>query len=547
MRTSFSHNNKEYIRRTLLTLIKDGLETLPESDDQVRKLVDIFLHICETNYFYVHHARFHAQIEEMLVRRHKNDLEYFVKHWSTLVLLLAMIAISAGFEYMTDDGIKSIKELDEWLLDTSPGLKYYYAALQFAGFLIDQKSIESIQGLLLFGVFMTTNRLETFQMFDGGYIFMNLATEIAIANKLHLKQPFMECSEEDREVYKRLWWSCYTMERRFGVNLGKREIIDPGDITVDMPVDIPALKNRFGYSNCMSQHSMIQLNFIFRDIAELFYTKTRKNKLASVSIDPAAIKKLVEEVEKCKMNFPEYTEIENLDPKSAQFRAHVHLNLTYYLAKIYIGKPFLLYKVENYKRLAENGGDYESAFVDHLSSICIDAAFCSIELLSELDKHNKLGLFSCTDINFCNIALFTILVFLRIDGRSETTLLFLRKGLKILKTMSRGCSSAKLSLNKLKKLDNLVSDITELDEMEKDINIYNVFGIETAAKSFPTDTNNEGSLLEFGKERKAESGSQLGTYMTLEQDLLDGILDFWSAVVDGDIYEQLNLLDLINS
>ena len=34
---------------------------------------------------------------------------------------------------------------------------------------------------------MTTNKLENFQSIDGGYTFMNLALEIAIANKLHLK------------------------------------------------------------------------------------------------------------------------------------------------------------------------------------------------------------------------------------------------------------------------------------------------------------------------------------------------------------------------
>ena len=54
--------------------------------------------------------------------------------------------------------------------------------------LIDLKSVESIQCLLIFGVFMTTNKLENFQSIDGGYTFMNLALEIAIANKLHLKR-----------------------------------------------------------------------------------------------------------------------------------------------------------------------------------------------------------------------------------------------------------------------------------------------------------------------------------------------------------------------
>ena len=69
------------------------------------------------------------------------------------------------------------------------------------------------------------------------YTFMNLALEIAIANKLHLKEPFENYPEEDREVFKRLWWTCYTMERRHGVNIGRVETIAPEDITVELPVD----------------------------------------------------------------------------------------------------------------------------------------------------------------------------------------------------------------------------------------------------------------------------------------------------------------------
>ena len=129
------------------------------------------------------------------------------------------------------------------------------------------------------------------------------------------------------------------------------------------------------------------------------------------------------DLEECKLNFPNYTKIDNLDPSSTRYRACIHLNLTYYLAK-FIGKPFLLYKVENYKRLNENNG-YESAFVDHLSSICIDAAFCSVELLSNYknitnwDYFHVLTLMSVT-LPYCHFGV------LKID-RSETTLLFLRK------------------------------------------------------------------------------------------------------------------------
>lgn len=528
-------NSNIYAKHNLQVLVQNALEVFPD-DNKIRKLVGIFLNICETNYFYVHHGRFYKQVDQLLLKRQENDIEYLVNNWTTVSIVLVMLALASGFEFIADNS-----PMPKVTPDTTPGLMCYYAALPFAGFLIDLKSVESIQCLLIFGVFMTTNKLENFQSIDGGYTFMNLALEIAIANKLHLKEPFENYPEEDREVFKRLWWTCYTMERRHGVNIGRVETIAPEDITVELPVDMRGLYSNLGLSNHLSQISIIQMNYIFRDIMDLFCSKSKSHKDQSISIDPKIIRKFVEDLEECKLNFPNYTKIDNLDPSSTRYRACIHLNLTCYLAKIYIGKPFLLYKVENYKRLNENNG-YESAFVDHLSSICIDAAFCSVELLSELQKYNKLGLFSCTDINVCNIALFAILVFLKID-RSETTLLFLRKGLSILKIMSDGSASAKLALQRLRKLDKLVCYLTELDDMEKDLNPHNVLGHESASKAFPMDTSNQDAVLEFGNLPYVDSSANLGGYMNTQQYFFDD-MDNILMSVDDDIFNLQKWLDI---
>ncbi|KAK6872122.1 putative transcriptional regulatory protein [Candida tropicalis] len=528
----FSKSNDD-LRRNLQLLVTDSIRLLP-SDDQVRKLISIYLNICETNYFYVQHSRFYKEVDDFLERKSLGDLEYLTTNWSTLALLLIMLAISSGFEFIADNS-----EMPKVTPNTTPGLVYYYSALPFTGFLLDLKALESIQALIMFGVFMTTNKLENFQLIDGGYMFMNLALEIAVANKLHLKETYKNHSKVDQEVYKRLWWTCYTMERRHGINIGKAESISPEDITVDFPEDMPEFYNSLGYSNHLSQISTIQINFIYRDIMQSFYSTTKSKKDTKVSIDPKLIRKLVEDLEECKLNFPDYAKIDNLDPNAPRYRGCIHLNQFYYLAKIYIGKPFLLYKVENYKRLNENNG-YESAFVDHLSSICIDAAFCCVELLSELQKYNKLGLFSCTDINVCNIALFAILVFLKID-RSETTLLFLRKGLSILKIMSDGSASAKSALQKLQKLDKLVSDLSELDDFEKDIKPHRVLGDhESASKSFPIDISNQDQLLEFGNLGTGDTDANLIGYMHTQQNFFNDMGDFLLSV-DDDIFDQLKL------
>ncbi|CAI5758825.1 unnamed protein product [Candida verbasci] len=466
---AFSYIHEGFFKQNLLPLITQAIIILPE-DHKLRSSVSIYLNICETNYFYMHHNRMYAKVEEIIEQRRINNLDYFLNNWDHLCLVLITIAISSGFEFVQTN------EKPPQLEDSPPGIKYYYAALPFVGHLIDLKSIESVQSLLLFGIFSTTNKLENFQLMDGGYLFMSLALEIAIANKLHLKSPNM--SLENQEVCKRLWWTVYTMERRHGVNIGKQDIISPKDITVEYPKYVPELNNSLGQNNNLSQISIIELNFIFREITEI---QSKYNE--SYSIEAKVIRNLLEQVEEIKLNFPTYSKIENLDPSSNLYRGNMHLNLTYYLAKIYIGKPFLLYKVENYDEIQNKIDSFESALVDHLSSVCIDAAFCSIELLAELQKNNKLGLFSCSDINFCNISLFTILVYLKMNKTDPTTLLYLKKGLKILSMMSIISSSARSSLKNFKKLNKLVNEITEEE--------FNTEPMNNQLDSFPIENDAE--------------------------------------------------------
>ena len=105
------------------------------------------------------------------------------------------------------------------------------------------------------------------------------------------------------------------------------------------------------------------------------------------------------------------------------------------------------------------------------------------ELLSVLEKNSKLGQFSFTDLNFCNISLFVILVYLNID-KSDNTLLFLLKGLGILRTLSRGSATAKLSLNKLQKFIDLVS-VVDTKTTDSSQAPYALVDLEAGGMGFP--------------------------------------------------------------
>ena len=457
----------------LSSAIKEALAILP-SDEKITMFVQIFLNICETNYFYAIHLEVYGKLVDLYEARRVGDLEYFYREWPFLVIVLSMLSVSAGFDYI---GSKLPIPQEEY--SVNPGYNYYFASMPFVGFLLDSKAIEGAQALLMLGVFLTTNKNEQFGLADGGYSFMALALEIAISNKLYTKDTFSRLPDYEAEAMKRLWWSCYTLERRHGFNLGKPELFRIEDITVGLPEYSFELRNNSGSSNHLNQRVVIQLTMVFIKLTKLEYTKTTSAN--RVEIDTKMIRALADDVEECRASFPEYALIENLDPSADLYRGNVHLHLNYYLAKIYIGKPFLLYKVENQLKIQENS--YETAIVDHLSSICIDAAFCSIELLSVLEKNSKLGQFSFTDLNFCNISLFVILVYLNID-KSDNTLLFLLKGLGILRTLSRGSATAKLSLNKLQKFIDLVS-VVDTKTTDSSQAPYALVDLEAGGMGFP--------------------------------------------------------------
>lgn len=126
--------------------------------------------------------------------------------------------------------------------------------------------------------------------------------------------------------------------------------------------------------------------------------------------------------------------------------------------------------IESYNSPHELGTE-ESHFFDYLTSLCVDSAFRIIQLLCTLDKYSKLAIYSSTDLNFCNLSLFVIVLLLKLDKSSSTTL-FLKKGLKVLKILSMGCASAKVTYSRLSKLELLLANSfnnIDRDEEQHDV------------------------------------------------------------------------------
>lgn len=450
---------KQEIKSVLQWMLQEPLAIIP-SEEIVLRLVDVFINICETNFFYIHPRRSHEQIKILLMKKRDGDMEYLQRNWDTVVILLGILSISTCYEYIqNEDGIPINEPQNSW---EDPGHIYYLKMLPFIGIVLNNNNVTSIQVLQLIGVYMTTKKADIVSVsIDLGYKYMYLALEIAISNNLHLCNESKEKGEEGKEFLKRIWWSCYTLERRLGVNFGKPSPIKFEDITVSLPSDVLNLRHYDNTSNYLNQCAMIRIIYIFGKISALVYNQgNRPEADGLLSIESKTIRDISNELDLWKAGLPKDCLMETLDPHKNLYRGNCHLTMFYYLGKIYLGKPFLLFQVENYKKSVQNFDQDVSIFINYLTSVCIDSAFNIFKILSTMKDNGKLGIYSSTDLNFCNISLFVVIAFLKID-QSQSTKLFLKMGLEILESLSKGCSSAKVNLSRFKKIESKLSEELE--------------------------------------------------------------------------------------
>lgn len=428
-----------------------------DREKDLLQLIDIFFAVCETNHYYVNYQKFTTKLQVFLEQYNKWPIQKITQDWKFIVVLLGMLAVASGYEYLVKEN--TISDVPSSVLGLEdPGMKYYKACIPFIGDLIACHDIESAQGLLLLGIFLTSIETSVSDSIsfnigpsdESGYIYIRMATEIALANKAHL---ILVVHSPEDEANLRFWWSCYCLERRYGINIGKPSLIDKEEITSQLPSDCPELRNKKGASNYLHQRAMIELTYIMDQISLMLSGSPSLNsKDRFIQLDFDDIKGLVRSLDEWKTSFPSIFDVDELDAKDNLYRAHIHLRLYYLLAKVYLGKPFLLLKVE-LQSGKKNLNNNERVFIDHLASIGVDSAFRMVQLLESLKENRKLGLFSSTDLNFCNASLFIIAVFLKID-KSESSMLFLKKGIEVLQALAMGCTAAKGAFRRFNKIQS---------------------------------------------------------------------------------------------
>lgn len=286
-------------------------------------------------------------LETFFQAKSQKNMMYLKQNWIFLIILFGLLAISSGYEYI-GEGRSKPSVTNSMLGLEDPGQIFYKASLPFVGLLLKSNSVHCVQALLLLGLFLTTNEnMNTNSTIHHGYLYVYLSVEKALTNKLHISDPIEDPLKKEFEA--RLWWSCFCLETRYGINLGKPEIIKREEITAHLPQDCSFLNKIDGSSNYLNQRALIELTFIFCKISGLIYNRYNNSGKGEdfVSLRFKVIKDLLKELEDWSAKYSTIVgDTDMLSPNSDLYRAHIHLSLNYLLAKLYIGKPFLLYKVD---------------------------------------------------------------------------------------------------------------------------------------------------------------------------------------------------------
>ncbi len=111
--------------------------------------------------------------------------------------------------------------------------RHHGAALKLLDELLQFHDTRSVQGLMLLAIYC----LQAPQG-PGAWTYVGLAIRIAIDLGLHRRTAAMNTPSLENEMRKRLFWSCYNLDRQVSIPLGRPFAIADSDIDIPLPLDV---------------------------------------------------------------------------------------------------------------------------------------------------------------------------------------------------------------------------------------------------------------------------------------------------------------------
>jgi hypothetical protein len=127
--------------------------------------------------------------------------------------------------------------------------RHHGAALKLLDELLQFHDTRSVQALMLLAIYC----LQAPQG-PGAWTYVGLAIRIAIDLGLHRRTAAMNAQSLENELRKRLFWSCYNLDRQVSIPLGRPFAIADSDIDVPLPLDVD---EEMGDSNVLTEASKL--------------------------------------------------------------------------------------------------------------------------------------------------------------------------------------------------------------------------------------------------------------------------------------------------
>ncbi|RMD41179.1 hypothetical protein DV735_g3944, partial [Chaetothyriales sp. CBS 134920] len=222
------------------------------------------------------------------------------------------------------------------------------------------------------------------------------------AQKLHSRL-MQHISIEDSETSslaeesRRVFWTVWSIERRFALTMRAPDMLREGDIKTAMPVYNDALDAR-------NPSKLTRLN-AFIDLTKLHSSVARKSTCASSLEDILAME---QSLDSWSRNLPDSLRSHEL----GHMRATVHLQLMYNLIGCDLGRTQLLWLVKEgiNQRARPTSDSTEYQQTKRLAKLCTSSAHTILRLIQSLRQVGMLASFSYTDFHASSAAVVIILL-----------------------------------------------------------------------------------------------------------------------------------------
>ncbi|KAF9762528.1 hypothetical protein IL306_003411 [Fusarium sp. DS 682] len=397
-------------------------------------LLRVFFEIAQTNYFYIDEETLRQRLDQFYSCHTRVDSQD--APWVSVALMV--FALGTQFSHLYQSSVRgSNRELMRdahdicQTMDDTIASTFYRKATNLIPDILAMGSIESVQGFLLFGIYVLP-----IDPAGLSCTYFGIAIKVATQFNLHQKT-IRDIPPREVELRKRVWWTAYALERRICILHGRPVSISRLDIDANLPIDLEELQPKERINTFQNNMAMLKLTIFMEGARDGILALKSKDKVHKVRAFQN-ITQLKERLRSYWQSLSEETFCRDLTPGKPLFRSNVHLFLTYHLIHILIGRSFIL------DELNINTKDAPSAewtkLRKDLVNDCIDSAVTTVHLCQTLHDESSLSKSSYTEFSSCCAAVLA-LVAKCVSNRNSSCKDACKKGMELLRRISTGVFS----------------------------------------------------------------------------------------------------------